>query len=82
MYNYLCKKSFIGDKNNQPLEKPRGHRLPILSKETKEKLKQLYKDLSYEHKGVLYAPSMQILKNMALEKIENFPNLHIEKNTS
>jgi len=34
--------------------------------------------LSYEQKGIIYSPSMQILKNIAVEKIEDFPDINIE----
>lgn len=65
-------------KRGEPLEKPRGHRKSKFSKEMKEKLKSLYKELSYENNNVLYTPSMQVLKDIALEKIESFPDVHIE----
>jgi len=34
--------------------------------------------LSYEQKGIIYSPSMQILKNIAVEKIEDFPDINIK----
>lgn len=34
--------------------------------------------MSYEQKGIIYSPSMQILKNIAVEKIEDFPDINIE----
>ena len=34
--------------------------------------------MSYEQKGIIYSPSMQILKNIAVEKIEDFPDINIK----
>ena len=65
-------------KRGESLEKPRGHRKSCFTKAQKDQLKSLYKELSYEHKGSLYTPSMQVLKDIALEKIESFPDVHIE----
>jgi len=60
----------------KPLELPKGHRKSLLTQKQKEELKILYKELSYEQKGIIYSPSMQILKNIAVEKIEDFPDIN------
>ena len=63
-------------KKGKPLELPKGHRKSLLTQKQKEELKILYKELSYEQKGIIYSPSMQILKNIAVEKIEDFPDIN------
>jgi len=78
-----CSRSWLSElysrhKKGQPLERSRGHRRSIFTKKVKKQLKELYNELSYEHKGILHTPSMQVLKDISLEKIENFPDAHIE----
>ena len=65
-------------KKGESLAKPKGHRKSCFSKNQKNQLKSLYKELSYEYKGIVYTPSMQVLKDIALEKIDSFPDVHIE----
>jgi len=75
--SWLCR-LYARYKKGEPLQKERGHRFSSFSISMKNKLKDLYKELTYEYKGIKHSPSMQILKDIALEKIDNFPDVHIE----
>jgi len=64
--------------NNESLEKQKSHRRKILSNDFQIQLSELYKQLSYESNGLYHTPSMEILKAIALEKIIDFPDIHIQ----
>ena len=60
------------------LEKKRGHKRKALSIKMQDSLFNLYKDLSYQQNGLLLTPSMEVLKSIAIEQIQNFPDIHIQ----
>lgn len=64
--------------NGQKLEKKRGHKKKVLTKDMQEKLIELYKSLSYYQNEIFCTPSMQILKSIAIEQIPDFPDIHIQ----
>jgi len=62
--------------NNQDLEKKRTHRRKKIDEHTQEKLIDLYKRLSYtDESNILHTPSMEIIKSIAYEQIDNFPSV-------
>jgi putative transposase len=63
---------------NEKLEKSKSHRKKKLSEDLQKQLLDLYKLLSYDSNGVLYTPSMEILKTIAIDKISGFPDIHIQ----
>jgi putative transposase len=64
--------------NNETLEKQKTHRQKILSDDIQNKLLRLYKHLSYDLNGILHTPSMEILKSIAIDTIDDFPDIHIQ----